>query len=57
MKELEKLDKDGNVLFCKKYTKQQADYLLKMYDVYGGTNKTMFREKITQAPRKTNKTK
>lgn len=45
MKELEKLDFEGNVLFAQKYPKKQAAHLIEMYGTYPNSDKVRWREK------------
>jgi len=51
MKTLERLDKEGNVMFAKEYSAKMAANMLLNYKLYPNSDLTMWREKAL-APKK-----
>lgn len=56
MKTLERLDKEGNVMFVKEYSAKQAANMLSIYKHYPRTELVMWREQVA-APKKGRKSK
>ena len=56
MKTLERLDKEGNVMFTKEYPAKIAANMLSIYKYYPRTEIVMWREKV-EAPKRGRKSK